>query len=105
MSPELCDNNKNKTLNLTVLLVQELGKYGLLYYNALIMILPTTAYAYYSGDLQTVSSFNTRPHVGLLKSCVLTASPLCVVGLQASAFKGWSDLMFLVQFVLSCVMG
>ena len=55
---------------------KELGKYGLLYYNALIMLLPTCLLAWYSGELES-----------------------------AIAFNQWNNPFFVLQFGTSCVMG
>ncbi|KAJ3661204.1 hypothetical protein Zmor_005612 [Zophobas morio] len=55
---------------------KELGKYGLMFYNSLFMIVPATFFAFYTGDLD-----------------------------MAYNYKYWDDMIFLAQFLLSCVMG
>ena len=55
---------------------KDLGKYGLLYYNALMMLVPASLFAWYTGELET-----------------------------ALYFTGWSNPLFVFQFCLSCLMG
>ena len=55
---------------------RDLGKYGLMFYNSLFMLLPTVSLALYTGDLKKVSEF-----------------------------QGWSSATFVTEFLLSCVFG
>ncbi|XP_015523724.1 UDP-sugar transporter UST74c [Neodiprion pinetum] len=55
---------------------KELGKYGLMYYNSLFMVLPASAIASWSGDIKHVMEF-----------------------------QYWTNTIFLIHFMSSCVMG
>ncbi|XP_066473841.1 nucleotide sugar transporter SLC35D2 [Tiliqua scincoides] len=55
---------------------RELGKYGVIFYNACFMIVPTILISFFTGDFQ-----------------------------QATDFKQWTNFLFLIQFLLSCVLG
>lgn len=55
---------------------KELGKYGLMYYNALFMVVPAAVVAWCTGDLE-----------------------------RSTAYPNWSDMLFFTQFLMSCVMG
>ncbi|XP_028604830.2 nucleotide sugar transporter SLC35D2 isoform X1 [Podarcis muralis] len=55
---------------------KELGKYGVIFYNACFMVIPTVLISFFSGDFQ-----------------------------QATNFKEWTNVLFIFQFLLSCVLG
>uniref|UniRef100_A0A8C0LDP9 Solute carrier family 35 member D2 n=1 Tax=Canis lupus dingo TaxID=286419 RepID=A0A8C0LDP9_CANLU len=55
---------------------KELGKYGVLFYNACFMIIPTLIISVSTGDLR-----------------------------QATEFNEWKNVLFIIQFLLSCFLG
>ncbi|XP_021115055.1 UDP-N-acetylglucosamine/UDP-glucose/GDP-mannose transporter isoform X2 [Heterocephalus glaber] len=55
---------------------KELGKYGVLFYNACFMIIPTFIISVSTGDFQ-----------------------------QATEFNQWKNVLFIIQFLLSCFLG
>ncbi|NXW81494.1 S35D2 protein, partial [Alopecoenas beccarii] len=55
---------------------KELGKYGVLFYNACFMVVPTVIISFSTGDFQ-----------------------------QATRFQHWTNFLFVFQFILSCFLG
>ncbi|XP_010192294.1 PREDICTED: UDP-N-acetylglucosamine/UDP-glucose/GDP-mannose transporter-like, partial [Mesitornis unicolor] len=55
---------------------KELGKYGVLFYNACFMVVPTVIISFSTGDFQ-----------------------------QATHFQHWTNFLFVFQFFLSCLLG
>uniref|UniRef100_A0A2H6NHP1 Sugar phosphate transporter domain-containing protein n=2 Tax=Micrurus carvalhoi TaxID=3147026 RepID=A0A2H6NHP1_9SAUR len=55
---------------------QELGRYGVIFYNACFMVIPTVLISFFTGDFQ-----------------------------QATNFQQWTNVLFIFQFLLSCVLG
>uniref|UniRef100_A0A8D2JBQ4 Sugar phosphate transporter domain-containing protein n=1 Tax=Varanus komodoensis TaxID=61221 RepID=A0A8D2JBQ4_VARKO len=55
---------------------KELGKYGVIFYNACFVVIPTVLICVFTGDFQ-----------------------------QATDFKQWTNVLFIFQFLLSCLLG
>lgn len=88
--------------NIVLFFVKGLGKYGILFYNSLIMIIPTVCASAFTGDLHKV-------HTGTIYILILRIFflPDCLVCFttQAVTFEGWVQATFIFCFLMACFMG
>uniref|UniRef100_A0A803V3Y2 Solute carrier family 35 member D2 n=1 Tax=Ficedula albicollis TaxID=59894 RepID=A0A803V3Y2_FICAL len=90
---------------------KELGKYGVLFYNACFMVIPTVIFSFSTGDFQECwylsvnnkTQFSVLCFCSLLTMCTSVSSLLYV--LQATHFQHWTNFLFVFQFILSCLLG
>lgn len=84
-------------------LLKGLGKYGVLFYNASIIVIPTVLASFYSGDLQQVQPISDGRH--RTERGVRVMVVLIYLFLQVLTFEHWTTLPFVCSFLMSCVMG
>uniref|UniRef100_A0A672MLR7 UDP-N-acetylglucosamine/UDP-glucose/GDP-mannose transporter-like n=1 Tax=Sinocyclocheilus grahami TaxID=75366 RepID=A0A672MLR7_SINGR len=82
--------------------MEGLGKYGVLFYNAFIIIIPTVLASAYTGDLEKVSENieMKKMNFNFFKTYLICSSYF-----KALTFEGWMSVTFVFYFLLSCVMG
>uniref|UniRef100_A0A3P8S9Z6 Solute carrier family 35 member D2 n=2 Tax=Amphiprion percula TaxID=161767 RepID=A0A3P8S9Z6_AMPPE len=87
--------------------VEGLGKYGVLFYNALIIVIPTFLASAFTGDLHKVVTVITCTFSMCLCPKLVPSLPdhrVCF-DLQAVTFQDWSKVTFMFCFLMSCIMG
>ena len=72
---------------------KDLGKYGLIFYNSLFMLLPASAIALQTDDLTSVAGGKKAYYLDWKQK------------IYVPDFNGWKDSFFILQFLFSCVFG
>ncbi|KAG7488904.1 hypothetical protein JOB18_000923 [Solea senegalensis] len=80
-----------------------LGKYDVIFYNALIIVIPTILASAFTGDLHKVNA--VKDILRIYRLLYFLFDCLTCFYLQAAEFENWSNVTFIFCFALSCFMG
>ncbi|KAI3372742.1 hypothetical protein L3Q82_023206, partial [Scortum barcoo] len=82
-----------------------LGKYGVLFYNALIIVIPTLLASAFTGDLHEVHTVTVVQVYSLWVFVLFLPESLVCSDPQAATFEDWIKATFIFCFLMSCFMG